>query len=283
MSTAADAIAPARRAAERHTTVLFAEAGAAGRQCLDALGQAAELSGGRVLHRRETGVLALFSTPDAAAAAATRMQAYAQTLTPAAGAIHLRIGFHAGPVGQRDQEIFGGTVNFAIQVSEQAKDGQIITSHDTAAALSAGIQDRVRPLARRMGECLLGELMWRDALREICAVGGASLRGRAALHVTYRGKTLVRRRKSDSISIGRDPECDLVVDGAKASRRHCVLFNRNGALLLRDESTNGTFVTLAGQEEVCVQGRDFPAGRAGSIVLGQPAAALAERITYRYG
>lgn len=283
MSAAADAVAPARRAAERHTTVLFAEAGPAGRHCLEALGHAAELSGGRVLHRRETGVLALFSSPDAAAAAATRMQAYAQTLKPATEPVHLRIGFHAGPVGQRDQDIFGSTVNFAIQVSEQAKDGQILTSCDTAADLSAAIQDRVRPAARRMGESLLGELVWRDAFRDICAAGGASLRSRAALQVTYRGKTLVRRRKSDSLSVGRDPDCDLVVDGAKASRRHCVLFSRNGALLLRDESSNGTFVTLSGQEEVRVQGREFPAGRAGAIVLGQPSGALAERITYRYG
>lgn len=283
MSSTADAIATARRAAERHTTVLFAEAGAAGRHCLEALGHAAELSGGRVLHRRETGVLALFSTPDAAAAAATRMQAYVQTLKPAAEPVHLRIGFHAGPVAQRDQDIFGGTVNYAIQVSEQAKDGQILTSSDTAAGLSAGIQDRVRPVARRMGESLLGELLWRDALREICAAGGASLRSRAALHVTYRGKTLVRRRTGDSLSIGRDPDCDLVVDGAKTSRLHCVLFSRNGTLLLRDESTNGTFVTLPGQEEVRVLGREFPAGRAGAIVLGQPWSALAERVTYRYG
>jgi hypothetical protein len=283
MSSTADAIAPVRRAGERHTTVLFAEAGPAGRHCLEALGNAAELSGGRVLHRRDTGVLALFSSPDAAAAAAARMQAYVQTLTPAAEPVHLRIGFHAGPVGQRDQDIFGNTVNYAIQVSEQAKDGQILTSHETAASLSAAIQDRVRPAPRRMGECLLGELVWRDALREICAAGGTSLRARAALQVIYRGKTLVRRRQSDSVSIGRDPECDLVVDGAKASRRHCVLFNRSGALLLRDESSNGTYVTLSGQEEVRVQGRDFPAGRAGSIVLGQPSAALAERISYQYG
>lgn len=283
MSSTADAIAPARRATERHTTVLFAEAGPAARSCLEALGHAAALSGGRVLHRRETGVLALFSSPDAAAAAAARMQAYAQTFASGAEPIHLRIGFHAGPVGQRDQEIFGDTVNFAIQVSEQAKQGQIVTSHDTAAALSAGIQDRVRPIAHRVGESLLGELVWRDAFREICAAGSASLRARPALQVAYRGKTLVRRRKSDSVSIGRDPDCDLVVDGAKVSRRHCVLFDRNGALLLHDESSNGTFVTLAGQAEVRVQGRDFPAGRSGSIVLGQPSAALAETITYRYG
>jgi len=70
---------------ERRTTVLIAGVAsaegrcpaAAGRdleRCLDVLGQAAELSGGRVVKRASDEVMALFSTPDAAAAAAARMQ-----------------------------------------------------------------------------------------------------------------------------------------------------------------------------------------------------------------
>src|SRR5687768_13630455 len=76
-------------AAERHTAVLFAElAGPADaklpekelRRLVETLGQAVDLSGGRIVTRREGGLMALFSTPDAAATAAMRIHAYAETL-----------------------------------------------------------------------------------------------------------------------------------------------------------------------------------------------------------
>ena len=87
---------------QRHTTVLFAELrGARPRRYVEVLGLATELSGGRVVHKRDNGVLALFATPNAAAAAAARMHTYAQSLPPASEPTGLRIGFHAGPVPRK--------------------------------------------------------------------------------------------------------------------------------------------------------------------------------------
>ena len=127
-----DSTAGAAHPAARPTTVLCAEVGGAQpgaaqsmTRYLQVLGQAATLSGGRVLHTHANGVLALFSTPDAAAAAAARMHAYTRALPETSDHPGVRIGFHAGPVGQRNDEIFGDTVNLALQLADQAKSGQI--------------------------------------------------------------------------------------------------------------------------------------------------------------
>ncbi|MCX7804169.1 MAG: ATP-binding protein [Planctomycetota bacterium] len=47
----------------------------------------------------------------------------------------------------------------------------------------------------------------------------------------------------DTLSIGRDPACDIVLDDEAASRRHCEIYRKDGQIRLRDlKSTNGTFV-----------------------------------------
>jgi len=212
-------------AATRHTTVLCAEAGAPPQPAaryLEVLGQAAELSGGRVLHTHPNGVLALFSSPDAAAAAAARMHVYAQALPPEQPKLDVRIGFHAGPVAQRNEDIFGDTVNLALQLADQARGGQILTSHDTASSLTPAVQGLVRPIKHlrvqgKKSELLLGELVWKDAVNQIVAARHASSLARAVLRVTYRGKALFRRREGDTMALGRDPQCDLKVDDAAVS------------------------------------------------------------------
>ncbi len=277
--------------AARPTTVLCAEVGGAPQgaapsltRYLQVLGQAAALSGGRVLHTHANGVLALFSSPDAAAAAAARMHAYTRALPETSDNPGVRIGFHAGPVGQRNDEIFGDTVNLALQLADQAKSGQILTSHDTASNLSPALQELVRPSGHAKvhgkADLLLGELVWRDGVNSIISACGASVAVHVVLRLTYRGKALVRRREGDAVSIGRDAECDLQVDNLNVSRRHCSIERRGAVFTLRDHSTNGSFVTIAGQAEVRVREQELPLGRSGAIALGQSAAAAEHLVRY---
>jgi adenylate cyclase len=277
----------ARSATARPTTVLFAEVGsppgdpaatdtnasAPLARYLQVLGTAAELSGGRVLHQHTSGVLALFSTPDAAAVAAARMHAYAQSLRPEQPKLDVRIGFHAGPVAQRNDEIFGDTVNLALQIADEAKDGQILTSHDTASNLAPAVQELVKPTRGKKCELLLGKLEWQNAMNRIVSARNTSLQPRVVLRLTCQGATVVRRRDGDTALIGRDPECDLRVEGGAVSRRHCTILRRDAGFVLCDQSTNGTFVSVAGHDEVHVHAREVPLGKSGLIALGRPASA----------
>jgi adenylate cyclase len=285
--------------AERQTTVLLAEirsptaaasapdprAGGALARTVEVLRQAAELSGGRVLQDSNSAVVALFSTPDAAAAAAARMHAYAETLPPTPQKPRVGIAFHAGPLAQRNEDVFGDTVDRALQLAGEAKDGQILTSHDTASILSPAIQSSVRPaghvrLNGEDGELLLGELVWRNATNKIVSALGKAAGARVGLRLTCGGKALLRRRERDSVSLGRDADCDLSLGGGAVSRKHCTILRRDAAFVLRDHSSNGTFVTMRGQVEVRVLANELALVGSGCIALGQPADAAAQIVNF---
>jgi class 3 adenylate cyclase len=288
--------------AGRPTTVLFAglttdeepsktahapaEAKAIAR-CLEALSQAAELSGGRLVKRRDNEVMALFRTPDAAAAAAARMHVYAETLPRAPQQLGVRIGFHTGPVAQRNDDIFGDTVNLALQLVDEAKKGQILTSEHTVSGLSPAVRDSVRPLHRiqvkgKDSPLLLGELVWRKSAKgSVPPLSIASpTTTHAVLHLTYRGNRVQRRREGDSVTMGRDPNCELFIADPTASRQHCTIERREEKFILRDHSTNGTFVTVDRESEVRLQAEEFTLLRRGWIAFGQSRALTSEVVQY---
>jgi adenylate cyclase len=265
----------------RRAAVLFARVSANQRpqveamgprlRCVEALAQAAELSGGRVLRRQGDAIMALFTTADAAAAAATRMHAYVETGGPQASELRVRIGLQSGPVTQDGHDVLGDTVNLALEFSRVAENGQIVTSAETAASLNPGVQAAVRPLASGgAGDGLsLREVAWRDAANRILGAQKDAPAARpTAIRLAYRDKVLVRRREWDVVTIGRDPDLDFVISQQTVSRRHCDVIRREGRFLLRDHSTNGTFVMVEGEGEVHVHVGELVLTKSGWIAPG---------------
>ena len=271
--------------ATRRTTVLFARVGGnekpadrANTQApyVDALIQAVQLSGGRVLRKQSDAVMALFATSDAGAAAAARMQGYAECRAAQSPQFSVRIGFHTGPVAQRGPDVLGDTVNLAFQLCTEAKHGQIVTSQQTVSSLSPCVQSAAKrvPASRANGAesdlCLL-ELAWRESANQILgAQKSAAVAGRhTALRLRYRGSVLVRRRQADVATLGRGSDCDIVVEEQTASRHHCIVSRHEGKFVLRDYSTNGSFVMINGEGEIHVHRDEAILGRNGWITLGQ--------------
>jgi adenylate cyclase len=287
----------------RQTTVLFADVSGSARlyetegdaaaldaigRCIARLSQAAESIGGRVLKTIGDEVMVLFTTPDAAASAASEMHAAVDTLPPVNGTkLGVRIGFHSGPVIQRDNDVFGDTVNLAARLVEQAQKGQIITSHETSQQLSPALRAfshrlhsiAIRDKAYRGGLC---EIEWRPVSD---TTTDASPRPEAhsaavALRLRYRDLQLVRRRENDSIILGRDASCGLVIANQNVSRQHCTIERRHGESVLRDHSNNGTFVTVDGDGEILLQREEMALRRHGWLALGEPRAETAEVVAY---
>jgi len=289
--------------ASRQTTVLFADvtgstklyeaagdalaAEAIGR-CLEKLRVSAEATGGRVVKTMGDSVMALFSSPDAAASAAARMQVAIEAL-PQVGDIKLglRIGFHAGPVIQRDDDFYGDTVNVAYRLHEQAKRGQVLTSDDTASLLPQLLRNSTRllysvPVKGKAEDVALCELVWRQSpdITDLATTLSVLRIPLGRLRLKYLGRDIARRRGSDSLLIGRDAGCDLVVADTKASRQHCTIERRQDRFLLRDHSTNGTFVTVVDEMEVMLQREEFPLRKHGWIAFGQPRAGTSDIVEY---
>ena len=288
----------------RQTTVLFADVAGSTKlyetvgdavaleaigRCIETLRRATETAGGRVIKTIGDEVMALFPAVGAAAHAACSMHAMVESL-PAVGELRLavRIGFHCGPVIQRDNDIFGDTVNLAARLVEQAVKGQIIMSEETAGMLDPMYRTFIRRLYAiqvkgKAEEVGLSELAWRADDDMTTFLGGRPLsRATAAapLRLKYRDKELTRRRDNDSVVIGREQGCGVTIADHMASRQHCTIERRQDKWVLKDHSTNGTYVTVAGDEEILLQREELTLRRRGVIACGQPRAGTEEFVEY---
>ena len=274
---------------------LYAKAGdvaaadALGR-CLSDLSATAQKAGARVVKRTMDKLMALAATPDAAAEAAAQLHQAIESYAPMAGVrLALAVAFHHGPVIQDNADVFGDTVNLAARLVELAGRGQIITTREATRHLGALYRPWVRPLYAtdvkgRSEKVELCELVWRsdpDATATALAVPAKKLAPAAGvLTLVYRGRKAVRRRARDSVTLGRDEKCGLVVEDDQASRLHCTIERKHDKFVLVDHSTNGTYVTVEGNPEVLVQREEFALTQRGFIALGQPKSVTKEFVEF---
>ncbi|WP_189342740.1 MULTISPECIES: FHA domain-containing protein [unclassified Mesorhizobium] len=72
------------------------------------------------------------------------------------------------------------------------------------------------------------------------------------------------------MTIGRSPECDIVVQRPWVSRHHATFTISNGKARLVERSSSGTFVSMGpGQEEVFVRREDILLFGSGVISPGR--------------
>ena len=288
----------------RETTVLFAAIVGAGalrekagdqaahealERCQFRLGQAAASCGARLMQSTADKVMVLAGSPDAAADAASAMHLAMEKLPKSADIkLSVGIGFHFGPVVQKGDEVFGDTVNLASRLCEHAGSAQIITTEWTAKLLSPLYRAWLRKLEAmqikgRSDETALCELVWRaddNATALVRHRPEDDKAQQAVLRLTYRGRTLERRREKEIVTIGRGEDCGVVVADENASRQHCTIERRKDKFVLVDLSTNGTYVTVEGEKEVLLQREEFVLRKRGSITLGTPLVKAAEGVEF---
>lgn len=280
---------------ERETTVLFAHVlggveltSGPFTACMERLRKTAKSSGARVLDSGKDRIMVLLATPDAAADTAGAMHAAMETV-PQYGEekLALGIGFHHGPVIQKDDQVYGDTVNLAAQLVALAAKGQIITTRETASHFSPLYRAWMRKLGSvdikgRSGEVALCELVWKaDDNATVFAKKKVDVRPtNTALKLRYRDKEIVRRREKDAVTLGRDDNCGLPVHDDQASRHHCTIEHRVDKFVLTDHSTNGTYVKSGSADEVLVQREEFVLTGTGTITCGQPSVSTKEIVEY---
>lgn len=247
-------------------------------QCLEVFSQQTELAGGRVVKTIGDAVLAMFGEPDAAARAAIAMQRRIEALPPAGGSkITVRVGFHDGQVVERQNDLFGDTVNLAARLAQVAHAGQIILSADTARALGPDLRTACRslravPVKGKANEIEIVELLWQADQGEATAIV-QTLRVRtamAALRLRYEGAEAVIDAACKSFVLGRDKSADLIIAERTASRSHASIEHRAGKFVLVDHSANGTYLTVEGEPEMLLHREEFVLHGKGAIALGVP-------------
>jgi class 3 adenylate cyclase len=254
--------------------------------CIDQMTRTAVSSGGRVVKTIGDEIMAVFSNPDEAAYAASSMQHAIDALPPVgATKLGVRIGFHYGPVIQNDNDIFGDTVNLAARLVEQAGRSQIIISRETSDLLGPVFRSFKRPLYAihvkgKAEDVELCELIWRQAddVTMFTAARTNTKPNSPELRLKYRDREIIRRRESDSMTMGRAPDCNLVIATNMASRTHCTIERRQDKFVLADQSSNGTYVTAEGGTEILLRREELRLEKHGWITFGQPRAEAAEDV-----
>ena len=90
-----------------------------------------------------------------------------------------------------------------------------------------------------------------------------------SLVLSYNGKDYIVDATKIPFTIGRDESCNLTVDSNFASRQHCKILFHNKNYILKDNSTNGTYMRMVASAPVKLLDSMQAFTSNGSIKLGE--------------
>jgi adenylate cyclase len=233
---------------------------------------------GHCVKRNGDELLLLFAEATAACHAMVDIQSSAS--------LGLRIGIHVGPIIRRPDDVFGDTVNIAARLTALARAGEILVSATLRGQLSDDLQQDCRPfeqmrLRGTTRNVQIFQLCWEpfSATRFNSVVfPTGDTRQRLMLETRSGAVTLQREQQ---LTIGRDPECDVVLDDTRVSRFHATIEWRSGTVMLRDHSTNGSYVRRSDETRAHFLRREaLPINGAGELNFGAGCSDCA--VAYRF-
>ncbi|WP_448950984.1 FHA domain-containing protein [Labrys neptuniae] len=241
---------------------------------LDVIREITARYGGDFIHSKGDDVLSMFTRPEAALKAVCQI---GSQLTR--GALKARIGLHFGAVIRTRGDIFGDVVNVTARLAGTANPGEVLISQ---AFFEALIPDSRSTLRLLDSMAFKGKQEPFDVytLREDDAALGMQLGRRSTvfdrvdsptrhLSLIIKYEDQVRSCGSNEfVTIGRSPECDIVVPRPWVSRHHATFTISNGRARLAERSSSGTFMSTGHDQEVFVRREDVLLFGSGMISPG---------------
>jgi class 3 adenylate cyclase len=253
---------------------------------LDLIAEAVGAAGGQVIKQIGDELMCAFEAPGAAVDLAVDLAVKVDAFDHDGAAVALRVGLHHGPVLEEAGDLFGDTVNVAARMTSIASPGQIITTEEIVAALpeeqraSVKLFDEVRVKGSSRTRPIY-RVLWSPRSETLGHTHMPALRARTTngtLTLHHADVELGIGHGDEEIRLGRDARCELVVPSRMASRFHAVVEARSGKFLLRDQSTNGTWVRMQGSPVVTLQREELPLFGEGIISLGEAVGGNAEHL-----
>jgi hypothetical protein len=160
-------------------------------------------------------------------------------------------------------------------MTSQAKAGQIVTTAATVAQLPPEWRAVVRQIdvatiKGQGSEVALYEVMWQpDDATSMLPQISLEARRAARLRLRFQDREVVVDEDRPNVVMGRAEENDLVVKGNLISRLHARVEISRNKFVLVDQSTNGTFIQIAGGEESFLRRDSMQIKGEGMIGLGR--------------
>ena len=233
-------------------------------------------------------VMAQFSAVDQAFACAKQCHINLLTLQ-----LELRTGLCFGETILDQQDVFGDTVNNAAFYTKHANAGQILTDQYTLQQASTLVQSSSDlfdslPIKGRQDNSKIFRFNWEDQTHIFSTtqlIPAEPVKGgneESKLRLDYKEFSVIVSPSSPRYSIGRDFESvDLHVPNRNASRNHCSIFFRRGKFVLKDHSTNGTYLSIYGRDPIFLRNETAPLTDSGKFSLGNSNEASEHQIYYK--
>lgn len=247
-------------------------------RCLAMMTDSIRAHGGTVVKTIGDEVMAYFSSCDEACLAAGDIQRLAGF---EGHSLSVRIGASYGQAILENSDLYGRIVNDAAALADIARAFQTIVSAEFQDKLSSIVGVSVAPFDRVVlkggeSDCVIYRVTYSsEGFSEFATENPSTLFGisefdRGALHLEHGRENLDVHAQSKPFIIGRDSEkCDLKIRSSLASRDHCHISFSHGKYVLKDHSTNGTFVQLGDGKAVYLRREEYPLQGSGKISLGQ--------------
>jgi class 3 adenylate cyclase len=253
-----------------------AEALAAIGRCLALAENVARGYDGRLIKTIGDEVMLVFPAADAAIEAASEIQGKMAGLPPLGNTrVGFRVGVHCGTAIERNGDVFGDSVNVAARMVALAKRGQVILSAAAADALSPWLRRRLREVdvltvKGKEKDVRIFELLWQESAADVTTLATRSPLRAARLELKHGARELYLDERTLSLTLGRDPQNDLVIADRMASRLHGRIERRRDKFVLVDQSSNGTYVALEGEREILLRREEMMLRGRGTISFGHP-------------
>jgi adenylate cyclase len=253
------------------------------RECMCALVRS---NGGEFISSKGDDVLSIFGDPAGALSAASQMRA------PAGLPISFHAGLHFGPVIRVDNDVYGDAVNLTARLAAIANPGEVLISQSLVDLLSPADKESLGFLDKmtfkgKSQPCNVYTFLDEDrTLKTQISLGrlgrsathGAGGRAvRVTLHCN--GQTM-SCSDNESLSIGRSPDCDIVINRQWVSRHHATIGIANGRVRLAERSSSGTFISMRPGQEVLVRREDVLLLGSGTISPGMQCASSGAQVIH---
>ncbi len=268
-------------------TILFADIGSSA-QLYDTVGDAeahrlvadslarmkwaVSANGGTVLRTVGDSVLASFPSSDQAFQGARAIQQNHQDQK-----VSVRVGFHTGSVIPDDGDVYGHAVNLAARVAAFAREDEIVATAESVNQLSAEYSQFVSSVfsidVKGVPESVaVHRMLWRDesAATRLSSSEDflAAVPSGNRMRLEYGSTRLDAGQRCVDVYMGRSEDNQIAVLNDEASRKHAHIQFRHGQFILRDLSTNGTYVKKQGLQAFFVHRDSIVLDGQGVISLG---------------